>query len=139
MTILADHQLPLRLARTTQVVDPSIVIAQPTMLHAIKLCITLGGFESEKQVYGALDIDAGHWSRITRGDAHFPVDRLSALMTLCGNEAPLIWLAHARGYDPASLRKLETDTERRLREAQELVLQLQHDKRVLTEALRGST
>lgn len=130
-------QIPLRLARTPQAVDPVLVLAQPTLLGAIKLCVSLGGFESDKQVYGELGIDASHWTRITRGDAHFPVDKLPALMDLCGNEAPLIWLVHNRGYDPASLRQRETETERSLREANEALEQERLKVRVLTEALHG--
>ena len=137
MPAVDEPQMPLRLVRASQAVDPSLVIAQPTMLGAIKLCISLAGFQADKQVYGVLNIDAGHWSRVMRGEAHFPVDKLTELMDLCGNEAPLIWLTHARGYDAASLRKRESDTERRLREAEERIALLTHDKRVLTEALRG--
>lgn len=137
MSKIDDPQLLFRLVREPQAVDPAIVLAQPTLLGAIKLCVSLAGFESDKQVYAQLGIDAGHYSRILRGEAHFPVDRLSELMDLCGNEAPLIWLTHARGYDPSSLRKRESDTERRLREANERIEALERDKRVLTEALTG--
>jgi|SRR6185312_5305245 len=130
-------QIPLRLARVPQAVDPAIVLAQSSMLGAIKLCISLGGFEADKQIYDALNIDASHWTRITRGDAHFPVHKLTDLMDLCGNEAPLIWLTHARGYDPRSLRKLESETERHLREAREALDAERMKVRVLTAALRG--
>src|SRR5579875_3683077 len=119
MNVVADPQPSLALVRAPQAVDPALVIAQPSMLAAIKLCISLGGFQADKQLYGPLEIDPGHWSRILRGEAHFPVDKLTALMDLCGNEAPLIWLTNARGYDPRSLRKLETETERALREERE--------------------
>jgi hypothetical protein len=132
-----DRQIPLRLARGAQVVDPSIVLAQPTLLGAIKLCISLAGFEADKQVYSSLDIDASHWTRITRGEAHFPVDKLSGLMDLCGNEAPLIWLVNARGYDPASLRKLESETERELREVRASLEAEQTKTRILVDALHG--
>ena len=131
-------QIPLRLARAPQAVDPALVILQPTMLAAIKLCISLGGFEADKQIYGALDIDASHWTRIHRGEAHFPVDKLPALMDLCGNEAPLIWLTYRRGYDPASLRKRETETERALREAREELDRERLKSAALREALRGA-
>lgn len=137
MKTLADPQLPLRLVRTVQAVDPALVIAQPSMLAAIKLCISLGGFEADKQVYAELEIDPGHWSRIHRGEAHFPVDKLPALMDLCGNEAPLIWLTHSRGYDTASLRKRETETERALRQAHEALDAERTKNRVLIEALHG--
>jgi len=135
----ADPQIPLRLVRTAQAVDPALVSAQPSMLAAIKLCISLGGFEADKQVYSALDIDAGHWSRIHRGEAHFPVDKLDALMDLCGNESPLIWLTHRRGYDVTSLRKRETETERALRKANEALEAERTKVRVLTDALAGRT
>jgi len=137
MTIIDDPQIPLRLTKGKQALDPAIVIAQPTLLAAVKLAISVGGFEADKEVYGALGIDAGHWSRIHRGEAHFPLDKLPALMDLCGNEAPLIWLTHRRGYDIASLRRRETETERELRLARERIELLEHDKRVLTEALHG--
>lgn len=132
-----DQQLPIRLVRGPQEVDPTLVVAQPTFLAAIKLCISLGGFESEKQVYVALGIDASHWTRILRGDAHFPVDKLPELMDLCGNEAPLIWLTYARGYDVASLRKRESETERKLRDMQERAEAAELRARILTEALQG--
>jgi hypothetical protein len=135
----AEPQIPLRLVRGRQDVDPSLVVAQPTLLGAIKLCISLAGFDADKQVYGELGIDAGHWTRIIHSEAHFPVDKLSALMDLCGNEAPLLWLANARGYDPRSLRKLETETERALRIANESLEAERVKVRVLTDALRGIT
>lgn len=137
MTGVADPQTRLPLKRPPQVVDSALVIAQPTLLAAIKLCISLGGFEADKQIYGELGIDAGHWSRILRGEAHFPVDKLPALMDLCGNESPLIWLVHNRGYAPASLRKRETETERALREANEALEAERMKVRVLTEAMNG--
>lgn len=40
-------------------------------------------------------------------------------MDACGNDAPLLWMLHARGYDLSSLRRRETETERRLRMALE--------------------
>jgi hypothetical protein len=132
-----DPQLALRLARAPQAVDPALVIAQPSLLAAIKLCISLGGFEADKQVYGSLSIDAGHWSRILRGEAHFPVDKLPALMDLCGNEAPLLWLTHSRGYDPSSLRKRETETEKQARAWKEAFHAERMKVQVLTAALQG--
>lgn len=137
LTGLDGPQPALRLVRTTQAVDPSLVVAQPSFLAAIKLCISLGGFDADKQVYAVLGIDPGHWTRILRGDAHFPVDKLIELMDLCGNEAPLIWLAHARGYDPASLRQRETETERALREVTEALNAERTKVRVLTQAIHG--
>jgi hypothetical protein len=91
------------------------------MLGAIKLCISAGGFDADKQVYVEIGIDAGHWTRVMHGEAHFPVNKLPALMELCGNDAPLLWLVNDRGYDLHSLRKKETETEKENRELREEV------------------
>lgn len=96
-------------------IDLRLIRQQPSMLSAIKLCISMGGFEADKEVYRSLGIDAGHWSRIHRGEAHFPIDKLTALMDLCSNEAPLLWLVDSRGYDLTSMRKRETDLEKQNR------------------------
>lgn len=131
-----EPKLPLRLKRSDQDIDQRMVIAQPTLLSAIKLCISAAGFEADKQVYGELGIDAGHWSRIMRGEAHFPVDKLPAVMDLCGNEAPLIWLTHARGYDVSSLRKRETDIERENRELRNTIAKMEQRHEIEFETIR---
>lgn len=41
------------------------------------------------------------------------------LMDGCGNDAPLWWMAHDRGYDLRSLHKRESELERELRLARE--------------------
>lgn len=40
-------------------------------------------------------------------------------MDLCGNDAPVMWMLHQRGYDLHSLRKLESETERENRQLRE--------------------
>lgn len=121
-------------------VSLSLVTRQKTMCGAIALCVQLSGLD-DKEVYMTLGIDAGHWTRIMKGDAHFPVNKLDELMDLCGNESPLLWLAHCRGYDTESLRKRETETEQRLREAEDEIRKLKDDARVkadfMAEILRG--
>lgn len=129
-----DHpELPL--ARKADRIDIplDLVLKQPTMSSAIALCVQASGLE-EKEVYLPLEIDAGHWTRITKGDAHFPVNKLNGLMDLCGNEAPLMWLANSRGY---GLVILKTEAERRA-EAAERALEEERSKvRLLTDLLKG--
>lgn len=114
-------------------VDQRVVFARPSLSEAIALCVQVSGLE-EKEVYLSLEIDAGHWTRIMKGDAHFPVNKLNNLMDLCGNEAPLMWLANSRGY---GLVVLKTEAERRA-ELAERALREERDKvRFLTELLQG--
>jgi hypothetical protein len=40
-------------------------------------------------------------------------------MDACGNDAPLMWMMHQRGYDLHSIRKLESETEKVNRQLRE--------------------
>ena len=102
-------------------------------LSAINLCIELSGLD-DKEIHLTLEIDAGQWSRIRKGDAHFPPNKLVQLMDLCGNEAPLVWLAMKRGK---GLHELETETQRQLREEQERTAKLEEQNKLLRELLQG--
>ena len=123
-------------------IDPELIYRQPSLTKSLHLCQTLSG-KDDAQFYGSHGIvkDQAQWSRIMgqSGSANFPQDKLNLFMDVAGNEAPLLWLAHSRGYDITVLRQRETETERALRLARERIEMLEHDKRVLTEALTGRT
>ncbi|MBC2768578.1 transcriptional regulator [Pusillimonas minor] len=120
----------LALARKAEKVDVpmQLIERQSTMAGAIALCVQVSGLE-DKEVYLSLGIDAGHWSRIMKGDAHFPVNKLCDLMDLCGNEAPLKWLASHRGY---GLVMLKTEAQRRIEEL-ESQLNKERERRIWAE------
>ena len=91
------EQQELALVREVNVeIALETIMRQKSLLSAVSLCISASGLQ-DKEVYLSLEIDAGHWSRIMKGDAHFPLNKLGELMNLCGNEAPLIWLARSKG------------------------------------------
>lgn len=91
-------------------VDAAVVAIQPSLLAALNLMFNLSGLE-DKELYLALDIDPGHWSRLRKGDGHFPTNKFEAAMDLCGSDIPLQWLAGRRGYE---LRPLLSELERQL-------------------------
>ena len=110
------EQQELALVREVNVeIALETIMRQTSLLGAVSLCISASGLQ-DKEIYLSLEIDAGHWSRIMKGDAHFPLNKLGELMNLCGNEAPLIWFARSKGY---GLVQLETETQRLLRIEQE--------------------
>lgn len=113
------------------------IARQSTLSGALALCAAAAGLDLEKEVHIPLGIDAGHWTRMRSGTAGIQWDKLDAICDLCGNDAPILWMLHRRGYDLHSLRKRESETERALREAQERIDTLERDKRVLVEALHG--
>lgn len=114
-------------------VDLSLIKRQISLSSAIALCVQAAGLE-DKEVYLTLGIDAGHWTRITKGDAHFPVNKLNALMDICGNEAPLQWLANSRGY---GLVMLVPESERKLREAEAALIEERARTKWLLSQLNG--
>jgi hypothetical protein len=96
---------------------------------AIGLCVKAAGFEP-KQMQEALKTDKAQFSRWESNSEGIVWPKFSALMDLCGNDAPLLWMVCQRGYDLASLRRKETETARELRLAQEQIAQLQQERAV---------
>ena len=129
-----QHDLPLKAAMAP--VSDDVVARQPSMTGALILCQTLSGLE-DKQLVGSKGIvkDAAQWSRIKSGQHHFPQDQLGKFMDLCGNEAPLLWLARCRGYE---LRPLETETERKLRIREEENAELVRENALLRGLITGA-
>jgi hypothetical protein len=130
-------QLALRMVGEAVPLDLEEVRRQSSGARAIALCAQKSG-RLDKIIAADIGAQEAVWSRIQTSGKGFSLEQLSLLMDTCGNEAPLHWLLLHRGYDPRTLRKLESQTERELREAQERIAQLERDKRVLTEALRGT-
>lgn len=129
-------QRELNLKPEMQRVDIRSIDAQPSLTAAIRLCQQLSGLD-DKEIVGKHGIvaDVAQWSRITKSGQHyFPQDKLNAFMDLCGNEAPLIWLARSRGYE---LTALETEMERRLRLEREKTDELERENVLLKKLLTG--
>lgn len=118
-------------------VRPEEVTRQKTLGEAIALCANVGGYSLDKELQMELGVDKAQFSRWNSGTEGILWPKLERLMDACGNDAPLLWMLHARGYDLHSIRRLETETERSLREARELLSVERMKVRVLTEALHG--
>lgn len=92
-------------------ITPQEVMRETTLGGAIGLCARAAGLEP-KQIQADLHMDKAQWSRWESGQEGIVWPKLSAVMDTCGNDAPLLWMLHARGYDLTSLRKRETETEK---------------------------
>jgi hypothetical protein len=107
-------------------VADDIIRRLPSMRGAIKLCAELAPVD-DKVICLELKIDAGQWSRIKSGQAHFPDEKLTMLMDVCGNEVPLRWLALNRGYGLVRLKSaLEAELESARQEIANLNVKLEH-------------
>lgn len=99
------------------------VLREQTLGGAIGLCAKAAGL-APKEVQDALKTDKAQWSRWESGAEGIVWTKFTALMDVCGNDAPLLWMLAQRGYDLASLRKRETETEKELRQAREEIAAL---------------
>lgn len=109
-------------------VSPQEIVREKTLGGAISLCAKAAGYEA-KELQSALKWDKAQWSRWESGQEGVVWPKLVQLMDFCGNDAPILWMHHARGYDLNALRKRESELERELRMAREENLAL---RRVLT-------
>ncbi len=100
-------------------VRPEEVAREKSLGGAITLCAKVGGHEFDKTLQLALGVDKGQFSRWQSGDEGIKWPKLVALMDTCGNDAPLLWMLHDRGWDLNSLRRRETETERENRKLRE--------------------
>lgn len=126
-------QLELTMKPPMQELDVGLVAKQPSFTASIVLCQTLSGLE-DKELCGKGGVinDPATWSRIKSGANNFPQDKLCRFMDMCGNEAPLVWLADRRGY---GLVEKETELERRLRVEREEKERLASENKLLRDLL----
>ena len=130
-----NNALNLRIKRPQRAI-PESEWSWPNEAAAIASMISLSGLQ-EKTVAIEAEIDASTLAKVKQGTARPSEDHLDRMMDATGSEAWLTYWVLKRGYDPRSLRKLESETEQKLRLATERVVELERDKKVLVEALSG--
>jgi len=91
--------------------QPQEITREKTLGGAIGLCAKAAGYEG-KQVQEFLRTDKAQFSRWEAGTEGVVWPKLAALMDVCGNDAPVLWMCHSRGYDLHAMRKQESETQR---------------------------
>ena len=100
-------------------VRPDEVMRKQSLGSAIELCAELGGYSLDKTLQQELGVDKAQFSRWQSGTEGVQWPKFTALMDRCGNDAPVLWMLHQRGYDLHSVRRRESELEaenRRLRD-----------------------
>lgn len=115
----------------------SEVMRKPTLGRAIEYCAELAGYSYDKELESALSkhgvkVDATQLTRWKQGGEGIRWERFAAVMDVCGNDAPLLWMNHQRGWDLHAMRRRESELERELRLARE-------ENRALRRVLAGET
>lgn len=79
-------------------VESALLTTCSSLLDAVHLCIHLSRLP-HYHIAEKLGVDKGHWTRMMQGRAHFPTNKLTELMRVCGNYAPMQWLSQAMGFE----------------------------------------
>lgn len=97
--------------------DLNAIKRKKSLGAALELCAEFAELPLDKDLQLELKVDKGQFSRWQSGTEGIKWEKFAQLMDACGNDAPLFWMLHQRGYDLESIRPVETELERRLREA----------------------
>lgn len=90
-------------SRDQQEVPMTTIIKQADLLAAVNLGINVSG-KDDKAFCASTGIDPGNFSAMRKGIKHFPLRSLDPICNEAGNDIPLIYWAHKRGYGLVRLR-----------------------------------
>jgi len=122
-------QLDLRVRRPLRSI-PEIDFAKlKSEAAAVRYCTEQSGLQ-DKSLAIEIGTDNATLSKAKLGQARLNDDALHALMDASGIEAPLFAMLLRRGYDPRSLRRLEDEKDRLLREANERIAKLEAEREI---------
>ena len=102
---------------------PSYTLAE--LVREARLCASLGAAIARSAQLAGLDLekqaipngmDKARYSRIVSGREGILWPQIEAFCTHCGNDLPIVWMVHVRGWDALTLRRQETESEREIRE-----------------------
>lgn len=117
-----DITVPIELVRSKKSASQAFVLACDT-----------SGLE-DKEIYLDLDIDKGYFSNIKSGKATLQADKVKKFCDLVGNKVYMEWQAYQVG---CTLVEIESETQRLLRNEQELRLEAQKENDLLRKLLIG--
>jgi len=110
--------MPSQLALPIEISEREIA-REKSLGASLVLCAKAAGYALDKELQIELGVDKAQFSRWQSDSEGVSWQKLLKLMQTCGNDAPVRWMVHQLGYDLSSLRKRETETEKRLHEAQQ--------------------
>jgi hypothetical protein len=130
-----DRQADLGLSRRAEPNDMPIEVVrrQKTGAAAFSLACQSSGLE-DKEIYGALGLDAGYFSRIKKGEATLQVDLIRPFCEVVNNRIYAEWQAYQVG---CTLVQIQSEAERRAEIAERRAQEAELKVRVLMETFSG--
>ncbi|MGV3727753.1 transcriptional regulator [Hydrogenophaga sp.] len=132
-TLEAQGELPLARPAQRASVPIELVRAQKSSASAFTLACSVSGLE-DKEIYLALDIDAGYFSNIKKGKATLQADLTGKFCDVVGNTIYPEWQAYQVG---CTLVMIKTTAERRAEEAEQRAVAAEAENRLMRQLLQG--
>jgi hypothetical protein len=88
----------------------------------------------DKEIYLALGVDKGYFSRMKSGTATLDADKVREFSQIVGNVIYVRWMAYQVGY---ALVLIKTEAERRAEEAEARAATAEAENRLMRELLKG--
>lgn len=128
-----DGQAELALSRRAEPNDMPIEVVrrQKTAAAAFALACQSSGLE-DKEIYGALGLDAGYFSRIKKGEATLQADLIEPFCTVVSNRIYPEWIAYRCG---CTLVQIQSEAERLLEAERAKAQRLAEENRLMRSLL----
>lgn len=110
-----------------------MVRRQKNAAAALCLACQSSGLE-DKEIYGALNIDAGYFSRMKKGEATLQADLVAPFCELVNNRIYPEWVAYSLG---CTLVQIKSEAERRAELAEQRAAALDAENRLMRQLLQG--
>lgn len=110
-------------------IDVSEIARQPSGAACLALAASKAG-KQDKVIAADLGMQDAVWSRCKSGQNSLSPEQLVALCEVTGTLAPIAWMLLQLGYDPRSLRRIESEVETQNRELRERVESLEREREI---------
>ena len=130
-----DGQGELTLSRRAEpnTVPSEMIARQRNASAALCLACQSSGLE-DKEIYGALNIDAGYFTRIKKGEATLQADLVAPFCDVVGNRIYPEWMAQSIG---CTLVQIKSEAERRAELAEQKARDLAQENKLMRDILQG--
>jgi hypothetical protein len=131
----ADAQGDLALIRRAEPNDVAVEMIQRQRTGAAAFCLACqsSGLE-DKEIYGALAIDAGYFSRIKKGEATLQADLIETFCAIVANRIYPEWIAYRVG---CTLVQIKGEAERQLEAERARRIEAEKENRLLRDLVQG--
>lgn len=127
--------LDLRVKRPLRAIRDADMPELTSEAAAVRYACEHSGLQ-DKTIAIEIGVDAAVLSKAKAGQARLSDEAMDALMDATGCEAPMWAMLRRRGYDPRSLRRIETDVERENRELRERVAAMETEREIERRTIR---